>query len=90
MAYAEIAKKLLVIVTGKLAPLIGNDDGGRSKLVHGILYGDQDGARIQCAGQLPAHDLPAVPVDDDSKIHMAPVELDVSDIHRPHRIHGTD
>ncbi len=42
--------------------------------------------RVQCIGEVPAHDHPAVPVDQRSQIHMAMLHPDVGDVNRPHLI----
>ena len=43
----------------------------------------QDGLGAQCVRQLPAHDLPAVPVDDRGQVHVAVVQLHIGDVDRP-------
>ena len=86
LAYMQLLHKLPVLAAGKLAALVGVEDGRRAETVHGVPYRLQDGLHPQCVGEVPAHDFSAVPIDDGGEIHVAAVEPDVGDVDGPHLV----
>lgn len=76
----------LIVIAGELAALVGIDDCRNAVTFHCLTDCFQHRGSFQGVGQLPPHDLAAVPVDDCSQVHVAALHLDVGDVDRPHLV----
>ena len=82
----EVFQKVLVLGAGELTALIRVGDSRGAVELHGIPYRPDDGTGVQSVGEVPAHNLPAEPVDESGEVHVAMLHPDVGDVDGPNLI----
>ena len=83
LADVQVEEKLLVLVAGELASLVGVQNGRQAVCRHGFPHSMDDRGRVERVRQVRPDDLPAAPVDERRKVHVAALHRDIGDVDRP-------
>lgn len=83
LANVGFFQQILVRFACELTALIRVQNRRCAVGFHSTLYCSDDRLCVQRVRQIPAHNLPTVPVDDGGEVHVSPVHFDIGDVDRP-------